>query len=968
MERDRRSPPPLTRAAALQLLTLWSFAVAQPLYDVLRRNREFFVAHRTEVLDVVLLAVAISIAAPAVLAALAALAGAISRRAGRVVFLLIAGTLAAAVALQALYRAAPIAAEWQLAIAAMAGGATAWACTSTAPARLFLLLLSPAVLVFPAVLLLHPDMAPFVRPSAGGGGPAPPPGREPVPIVMVVFDQLPLTSLMTETGDIDRENFPGFAELGASSTWYRDATAVGDNTGFALPPIVTGMRPNPRRLPVAQDHPDNLFTWLAGTYRFEVQEAITGLCPASSCPQQKPAAGARLAAMLGDVTIVYLHIVLPEEQRAALPPLTENWRDFAAAQQWGRRWVAERDRDRRRPVRAFIDGISRQDPQPTLYFLHALLPHEPYTYLRSGRRFTPEPRLVGLRTGHLWTEHEGLVVEQYRLHLVQLGYVDRLVEDLMARLRREGLWDRALVVVTADHGASFRPGQPFKTARPATLGDIAPVPLFIKAPGQQTGAVSDRNVDAADILPTIADLLGARLPWTSDGVSALDAPARRMKLFQQGSHRRPLRVLDADLAMKRTASAARRIRFFGRGPNPYWRPAIAPHGELIGRQVSSLAGGESVSLQVLVEDSARYRHVDPHGDVVPSQIMGRVVNEAGLPQPAALAIAVNGTIAATAQAYAGSARSSSPTWTTFIAPDAFRAGRNDLEVFIVRAAGDAVRLERGFTSTGRPDGTNLASRAAAQYWGVSQAGLHEWGGSPPLYWTEREAVLTVPVDTAARPRSLRIGLASGPAQGPLRVSIGDCVLFDAPIDAAPWYRTFSLDRCGDALDGPSARIVLRSATHREAHRDGARDVGVMVETVNLYAWEWPLARQDGPVRLAVQPMADPGTSHARGSVAEVAIANTGPVVVFGPADSPAHGLELDLQWARPGQAPRPAGQRVRLPRTLYPGERLVMPVPLMPPPGLDEAGPWDLHVVPVQADGTRVPLDRPCVLRVVPEG
>ena len=41
--------------------------------------------------------------------------------------------------------------------------------------------------------------------------------------------------------------------------------------------------------------------------------------------------------------------------------------------------------------------------------------------------------------------------------------------------------------------------------------------LFIKAPGQPAGAVDDRNWQHVDLLPTIAERAGVRVPWRVDG-------------------------------------------------------------------------------------------------------------------------------------------------------------------------------------------------------------------------------------------------------------------------------------------------------------------------------------------------------------------------------------------------------------------------------------------------------------------
>ena len=67
---------------------------------------------------------------------------------------------------------------------------------------------------------------------------------------------------------------------------------------------------------------------------------------------------------------------------------------------------------------------------------------------------------------------------------MQLRFTDRLLGELLRRLRTIGLYDQALLVVAADHGVSFRPDGPRRNVTPANVGEIGGVPLFVKAPGK----------------------------------------------------------------------------------------------------------------------------------------------------------------------------------------------------------------------------------------------------------------------------------------------------------------------------------------------------------------------------------------------------------------------------------------------------------------------------------------------------
>ena len=69
----------------------------------------------------------------------------------------------------------------------------------------------------------------------------------------------------------------------------------------------------------------------------------------------------------------------------------------------------------------------------------------------SGQR--PGPRRTGATSGG--SENPWLPIQGYQRYLLQLGFVDQLIGRLMDRLREEHLYDRSLIVVTADHGSEL---------------------------------------------------------------------------------------------------------------------------------------------------------------------------------------------------------------------------------------------------------------------------------------------------------------------------------------------------------------------------------------------------------------------------------------------------------------------------------------------------------------------------------
>ena len=166
------------------------------------------------------------------------------------------------------------------------------------------------------------------------------------------------------------------------------------------------------------------------------------------------------------------------------------------------------------PTAAFeraIGALERRGARPPLVFLHSTLPHMPWRYLPDGRRYPIAGKeYPGLSTNGSWTGPQWQADQGFQRHVLQTQYVDRLLGRLLDALHDRDVFDDAVIVVTADHGAAFTTGQPRRPANAANVGAIAPVPFFVKLPGQRGGRTDDRAVRTIDVLPTIAKAAGVR--------------------------------------------------------------------------------------------------------------------------------------------------------------------------------------------------------------------------------------------------------------------------------------------------------------------------------------------------------------------------------------------------------------------------------------------------------------------------
>ena len=364
-------------------------------------------------------------------------------------------------------------------------------------------------------------------------------------VVWIVLDEAPLFPLLRTDGSINKERFPGFAALASGATWYRNAVATSQKTTDAVPAMLEGMWPVDDGQPILRDHPRNVFTALGPVMGMDVSESVTAMCPASLCGASRtvgPADGgasgtvvrASFGSFLRDAAIVVGHKILPAGLRDGLPPIDEGWGEFGAAdgtaaapvQTGGGSEVPVRSGHAGRvaTLRRLIANAS-SSTEPTLHFAHVLLPHKPWTLapdLRMSARPDNDPRPVTSLDRRR---------DAYQSHLRQFVAVDSVIGDLVASLRASGKWDDTTVVVTADHGLTFVPGESYRDVvnpgNPQTLDDIYRVPLFVKYPGQVKGDVNDCPASSVDILPTVLGATGVPTDWVLDGVDlSVQCPMR----------------------------------------------------------------------------------------------------------------------------------------------------------------------------------------------------------------------------------------------------------------------------------------------------------------------------------------------------------------------------------------------------------------------------------------------------------
>ena len=667
---------------------------------MLADSPEFFVARGNTRGDIMIFAFAAVLLVPTALVLVEAV---LARwpRVRHAVHLVFVAALAAAFALQVADDVLGGSSSFLLAIALLAGGAVAAAYERTSFMPTVLSVLGPApALILGWFLLLSPVSELVLPQNVEEAAQARITSN--TPVVFVVFDEFDTNMLMDARQRVDATRFPHFAQLARDGTWYRNATAVNSATTLAVPSVLSGRRAPKDSLPTRADFPNSVFTLLGDRYEFHTEETATELCPEELCGDRpRGSTRQRLRSLAKDLGIVSLHLLLPEGLRSGLPAVDRTFGDFQGS---GRDSAASPSTpppgdpdnlgpppssvlDRATAVRRLIGGIGPPGDRPSFNFAHLVLPHLPWQYLPTGQQYPPgDPDIPGLEEEH-WDANPVFARLGMQRHLLQVGYADRIVGQVIERLRRAGVYDRALVVFTADHGVSYRAGQPRRAPNSENLSDIAAVPLFIKYPDQRRGGIDDTMVRNIDAVPTIAHALHVRLPYPAEGKPIRTGHDMSDTVAVRLGRGVVVSAPFDDFVRARESGAHRIVSLFGSDDGGRGLYATGPDRDLLGQPIARLRTAAKAPARVDFNSAQAFEPLRAGAPVVPSLLSGRITGAVGA--GTRIAVAVNGRVRGVSETFSAGGQT---RLAVMVPPESFEPGRNRIDVLAVERIGGRTRL------------------------------------------------------------------------------------------------------------------------------------------------------------------------------------------------------------------------------------------------------------------------------------
>jgi len=560
------------------------------------------------------------------------------------------------------------------------------------------------VVILPVIFSLGTEVRQILLPQQDTGNTAASGPIDKNPVVVLILDEVSIFSLLDSGGNINAERFPNFAEFSGQSTWYKYATTVAEATLNAVPPIVTGQLTVSRdkKLPLAANYPENLFTLLAASHEVNAFETFTQICPGDLCKSARP--DWRMIAE--DTLVVYAHLTAPDKVKQKLPQIDNKWAGYLRTEEEINDLHTDkglhphhRYKVRLEKFGRFMSELEYISPA-SLNYLHILMPHSPWMYLPDGRLYAQtelRPFTGTLPPGSVGAKQKSQLYSQahisdhiYQRHILQLGYVDKLLGDVLSLLRKRDMFEDAIVIVMGDHGVSFKPGESLREANEPSFQDILSVPLFIKYPGQKHSETSLRAARTVDILPTILDALNSKFDNPDFGGKSL-LQADEAEQTTLGLQRDTGEILEFQFSefkdrFNATVKSRKPALTNGSMDQIY---GLNDEG-LLNKAVEDLPISNPVDYTLQLDNPHLYKDIDLSQNSIPTLIRANPSAQSTQPVVATVAVSINGIIRGVSQLQ--HVDTVEFDYQVLVAPESFQSGSNVINFYRVDKTGEPTSL------------------------------------------------------------------------------------------------------------------------------------------------------------------------------------------------------------------------------------------------------------------------------------
>jgi len=161
-----------------------------------------------------------------------------------------------------------------------------------------------------------------------------------------------------------------------------------------------------------------------------------------------------------------------------------------------------------------------EEKKPFFLFLHYWDPHAPYKPPSPFNRLFWKKDFPG---------NESLLDFMISQYDGEIAYCDSEVGRLLEFLSDNGLFDKTIIIVTADHGENLMEHGNYMGHR-GLYDCITRIPLIIRFPNKEYKGVIDSFAQHIDITPTILTMIDAKIPSTVDGISLINVIENKKKV------------------------------------------------------------------------------------------------------------------------------------------------------------------------------------------------------------------------------------------------------------------------------------------------------------------------------------------------------------------------------------------------------------------------------------------------------